>query len=567
MDRAIKSLGSEPSTRQFARLQAVGESLNGHQNGTVQAGLFEQLLSLPVPTSSSSSANTDRQRTTSEDFVTDSHCDSCYGSSQESEPSTAIETEQDDPDLDASTLEADEDDTPREDPIAALVLVNSLAQASPSESIAEASAATAAEEPPTVAVDLQERNSTQDASAATADAKLVEPLADGQLPATDVSETLAGGPDGEAQKPTVGDHVAESRASVVPNQESPADTTAQQEATIDRDPKHDGATESTEELLGSDEATLSIESNQKSDQPGSSRGRNARQEKWYAAETSLKHSLPSRETDLAAAQSDAVQEQSPEVDLGQLAAQVLDESLTAIPELPAPVAINVSIGATGNAAAGSISGISSSLVNSVANGESGLDGSAPASAGPSSTNSASKAAASSARPEGADSQSSVLTQQERVRLVQRVSRSFARLGPTGGQINIKLHPPQLGSLNVQVRLEGRTMTAKLSTETAAARDAILESLPVLRSRLAEQGFEVSQFQVEVADNNSNAADASHQQTLSDPSDNGQRAAPVDYRRLNLQRQRAGGEIVSASPRGLPAELLFWETTAGIDLHA
>lgn len=98
-----------------------------------------------------------------------------------------------------------------------------------------------------------------------------------------------------------------------------------------------------------------------------------------------------------------------------------------------------------------------------------------------------------------------LTQQERVRLVQRIARSFGRLGPTGGQINLRLHPPQLGALNVQVRLEGRDMAARLTTETAAARDVILESLPVLRGRLAEQGFEVSQFQVDVADNSGDAS--------------------------------------------------------------
>jgi flagellar hook-length control protein FliK len=54
-------------------------------------------------------------------------------------------------------------------------------------------------------------------------------------------------------------------------------------------------------------------------------------------------------------------------------------------------------------------------------------------------------------------------------------------------------------------MEGRSLAAKLSTETAAAREIILESLPALRGRLVEQGFEVSQFQVEVANNGSDAS--------------------------------------------------------------
>lgn len=98
-----------------------------------------------------------------------------------------------------------------------------------------------------------------------------------------------------------------------------------------------------------------------------------------------------------------------------------------------------------------------------------------------------------------------VNQQDRLRLIQRVSRSFARLGPDGGNIQLKLHPPQLGSLAVQVRMEGRSMTAKLTTESSAAREVILESLPILRGRLAEQGFEISQFQVEVADNGADAS--------------------------------------------------------------
>ncbi len=54
-----------------------------------------------------------------------------------------------------------------------------------------------------------------------------------------------------------------------------------------------------------------------------------------------------------------------------------------------------------------------------------------------------------------------LSQQERVRLVQRVARSFSRLGPDGGQVTLKLHPPQLGVLNVSIKIEGQAMTARM----------------------------------------------------------------------------------------------------------
>lgn len=90
-----------------------------------------------------------------------------------------------------------------------------------------------------------------------------------------------------------------------------------------------------------------------------------------------------------------------------------------------------------------------------------------------------------------------ISQQERVRLVQRVARSFSRLGPDGGQVTLKLHPPQLGVLNVSIKIDGQTLTARMQTETSAARDAIVENLPLLRERLNEQGIEIEKFQVEV----------------------------------------------------------------------
>jgi flagellar hook-length control protein FliK len=150
----------------------------------------------------------------------------------------------------------------------------------------------------------------------------------------------------------------------------------------------------------------------------------------------------------------------------------------------------------------------------------------------------------------ANQESDQLTQAERVRLVQRVARSFARLGPMGGQINIRLHPPQLGSLNVQVRMEGRTMTAKLTTESTTARDAILESLPVLRGRLAEQGFEVASFQVDVADNHADAASGqSHSGADQSDGSGWQNGRPVDYRRVSAMHHRATNPTVESQAPG------------------
>lgn len=165
----------------------------------------------------------------------------------------------------------------------------------------------------------------------------------------------------------------------------------------------------------------------------------------------------------------------------------------------------------------------------------------------------------------------VLTQAERVRLVQRVSRSFARLGPMGGQISLKLHPPQLGALNVQVRMEGRSMTAKLTTESGAARDAILESLPVLRTRLAEQGFEIGSFQVEVADNQSEVTNGSDHSRAGSDQLGGRENRPAglgtDYRRLAAQQRQRSDRYEVLPSSVVSSGGAAWELPRGVDVEA
>ncbi len=157
-----------------------------------------------------------------------------------------------------------------------------------------------------------------------------------------------------------------------------------------------------------------------------------------------------------------------------------------------------------------------------------------------------------------------LSQQERVRVIQRIARSFNRISTEGGSISLRLHPEHLGSVSVQVRLEGRSLSARLSTETTAARDAIMQDLPALRQRLADQGFDVTKFQVDVA---GNGADASFAQTggqsqfgqSEDRSSSGQ----TDYRRVSaMQESRA-----ATTRQIVPGTTLTWQSNTGIDLQA
>ena len=92
-----------------------------------------------------------------------------------------------------------------------------------------------------------------------------------------------------------------------------------------------------------------------------------------------------------------------------------------------------------------------------------------------------------------------LTQVDQVRFVNRVARAFEAASNRDGEVRLRLSPPELGSMRLEVKMQGAAMTARIETETMMARNVLVDSLPVLRERLAEQGIRVEQFEVDVPD--------------------------------------------------------------------
>ncbi|MBX7167710.1 MAG: flagellar hook-length control protein FliK, partial [Pirellulales bacterium] len=89
---------------------------------------------------------------------------------------------------------------------------------------------------------------------------------------------------------------------------------------------------------------------------------------------------------------------------------------------------------------------------------------------------------------------------DRVRFVQRVSKAFQQLWPDGGVVRLRLSPPDLGSMRIEVAVRSGVMTARVEAETAAAQHALIDQLPVLRERLAEQQIRIERFDVDVRTN-------------------------------------------------------------------
>lgn len=146
---------------------------------------------------------------------------------------------------------------------------------------------------------------------------------------------------------------------------------------------------------------------------------------------------------------------------------------------------------------------------------------------------------SGANPDG-------LTSAERMRFIQRVGRAFQRIGETGGQLRLRLSPPELGSLKLDVTVRDGLLTARLEAETDSARNLLLDNLPQLQQRLSEQGIKIERFDVDLM----NQSPGGSREHAGSPEERQQRGgqgfAPADSR---SQSRTTGGPAPSVSRRG------------------
>jgi flagellar hook-length control protein FliK len=98
-----------------------------------------------------------------------------------------------------------------------------------------------------------------------------------------------------------------------------------------------------------------------------------------------------------------------------------------------------------------------------------------------------------------DSQSGAndLPQVDPSRFIGRVAKAFQTAQDRGGTLQLRLSPPELGALRIELSVKDGVMSASLQTENANARRLLLDHLPALRDRLAEQNIRVDRFDVDV----------------------------------------------------------------------
>ena len=106
----------------------------------------------------------------------------------------------------------------------------------------------------------------------------------------------------------------------------------------------------------------------------------------------------------------------------------------------------------------------------------------------------------------------------RARFIQRVAGAVRIAVQRGGHLRLRLSPPELGSLRLDVTLKNGALEAHIRAETSTARSLLLDSLPVLRDRLAAQGIRVERFDVDLMEDPSgNSSSPRDQGELSDRS--------------------------------------------------
>jgi len=107
----------------------------------------------------------------------------------------------------------------------------------------------------------------------------------------------------------------------------------------------------------------------------------------------------------------------------------------------------------------------------------------------------------------------------------------------------------LGSLKLQLTVKDGVMSAALETDNANARRLLLDHLPALRDRLAEQNIRVERFDVDVRQENSGGSQADPRGFQQNPYQ--QQPEQTDARRGNAAQRRVAEVAAPVQPAVAP----------------
>ncbi len=124
-----------------------------------------------------------------------------------------------------------------------------------------------------------------------------------------------------------------------------------------------------------------------------------------------------------------------------------------------------------------------------------------------------------------------------------------------GRMVLRLHPAELGSLRIELMVEGDRVRANLHAQTQQVQEVLERNLGQLRNALAEQGLKIDHFQV------STDTRQNHQQGQAEDMAHQRHAAEQ-----SAQHRRADKEEPLAEDQAIPLAHLIQNGGKGISLH-
>ena len=132
---------------------------------------------------------------------------------------------------------------------------------------------------------------------------------------------------------------------------------------------------------------------------------------------------------------------------------------------------------------------------------------------------------------------------------QVVTQLSGSISGESGRMVLRLQPVELGSLRLELTIEGDKVRANLHAQTQQVQEVLERNLPQLRSALAEQGLKIDQFQVNIdknSDQQSQFENLSQQQQSDLQQRSDQQQVGVESEELNIPLahliQNGGGGI-------------------------
>lgn len=90
-----------------------------------------------------------------------------------------------------------------------------------------------------------------------------------------------------------------------------------------------------------------------------------------------------------------------------------------------------------------------------------------------------------------------LTEYQQSRLLQRVLKGLDRLDEDSSVVRLRLHPPELGALEMSLHVSQQKLSATINVDSEATRQVLQDNLPQLQSKLAERGITLEKFDIQL----------------------------------------------------------------------